>query len=45
MHENTYKRKFKFVYWYILDGVAIAIGEIGISGYMAYMLKHRRNLQ
>jgi hypothetical protein len=34
-----------FVYGYFLYGVAKAIGEVGISGHMAYILKHRIDLQ
>jgi hypothetical protein len=30
---------------YVFDGVATAIGEVGISGYMAYILTHRRDPQ
>jgi hypothetical protein len=36
--KNTYRTKIKSAYEYGLDGVAIAIGDIGIIGYMAYIL-------
>jgi hypothetical protein len=47
MHaKNTYGRKIKMVYvvYVLLDGIATAIGEVGISGYIAYIHKHRRDL-
>jgi hypothetical protein len=33
---NIYIRNIKIVYGYALDGVATAIGEVWISGYMAF---------
>jgi hypothetical protein len=46
MHRNTFiAKKIKIVYVNILDNIAIAIGEAGISGYMVFILKHRKYLQ
>jgi uncharacterized membrane protein len=33
------------VYGFVLDGIATAIGEVGISDYMAYIFKHPRYRQ
>jgi hypothetical protein len=30
MQKNTYRREIKTVYVYVLDGIATAIGEVGI---------------
>jgi hypothetical protein len=38
-------KKNKVVYGYVLDGIATAIGEVGISDYMAYIFKHPRYRQ
>jgi hypothetical protein len=38
MHKNKHRRKIKIVYGYVSNDVGIAIGEVGISGYIAYIL-------
>jgi hypothetical protein len=45
MQKNAYRREIRFFYEYVLVGVATAIGEVGISGYLAYILKHQGDLQ
>jgi hypothetical protein len=32
MKKNTYRRKFKIAYVFVLESIAIAIGEVGING-------------
>jgi hypothetical protein len=41
---NKYGRKIKITYGHILDGAASASGGARICGYMALILKHRRDL-
>jgi hypothetical protein len=42
---KIHMKKSQNDYRYVLDGVTSDIEEVEIAGYMAYILKHRKDLQ